>query len=299
MGEMAAFVEVAQSLSFSKAARNLKQTPSGISKLITRLESRLGVTLLLRSTRNLRLTAEGELYFEKSLEILQAIRETENMLAMGYAIKPKGKLKISASVGFGETFITPILPKFLKMYPEVEVDLWLTDVQVDLLGEKTDIAIRSGKLKDSNLKSRKLLECKRSIVASPSYIKQWGKPKNPRDLLKHNCLRFNFLNKPEEWNFQDKKTKEFFSIPVQGSFFGNSGSLLKQMVLNSAGIARIGNFHVKKEIKNGSLVTLLDSYNEFDTESIYVLFVPQEHMALRIRVFIDFLIQNISNENLG
>lgn len=190
IGEMDVFVQVAALRSFSAAGRKLKLSPSAVSKLVTRLEDRLGTRLLVRTTRALQLTPEGEIYLERSRRILADIEETERAVSAGGTTAARGRLRVSASVAFGVRYIVPLVPDFLKLYPEVDLDLALSDGIIDIVGERADIAIRSGALRDSSLKARKLLESRRVIVASPDYLKRAGMPESPEDLDRHNCLTF-------------------------------------------------------------------------------------------------------------
>lgn len=202
-GEMSVFVAAAEAGGFSAAGRKLGLSPSAVSKLVTRVEDRLGLPLFVRSTRMLQLTAEGALYLERARRILAEIDEAERMVATGAGAAPRGRLRVSASVAFGEHCLLPLVPAFLTCHPQVELDLSLTDTVIDLVDERTDIAIRSGPLRDSSLKARKLLENRRVIVAAPAYAAARGLPALPRDLERHNCLRFNFRRSLDEWPFRD------------------------------------------------------------------------------------------------
>jgi DNA-binding transcriptional LysR family regulator len=203
---MDVFVQVAELRSFSAAGRKLRLSPSAVSKLVTRLEDRLGTRLLVRTTRSLQLTPEGEVYLERAQRILADIEETERMVTAGGATVPRGPLRVSASVAIGVRCIVPLIPDFLALYPEIELDISLSDSIIDIVGERADVAIRVGPLRDSSLKARKLLERRRVIVASPAYIARHGLPATPDDLNQHNCLTFNFRPGAEGWPFRDPTT---------------------------------------------------------------------------------------------
>jgi DNA-binding transcriptional LysR family regulator len=188
-GEMEVFVRVVQEGAFSAAARSLDLTPSAVSKLIARLEARLGIRLLMRTTRALTLTEEGEAYYHTALRILQEMNDAEQAAAGGAV---RGRLRISASVPFGSMYVAPVIPAFLTRHPDLIVDLSLTDDIVDLLAQRTDLAIRMGTLPDSGLIARKLGQSRRVICASPSYLERKGMPRVPGDLLHHECITFNF-----------------------------------------------------------------------------------------------------------
>lgn len=292
-GEMETFIKVVEHGSFSMAGRDLHLSPSAVSKLVTRIEDRLSTRLIVRSTRQLQLTPEGELYLHRARTILDQIDETDRLVAGGGHIAPRGKLSINASVAFSEVFIIPILPDFLRLYPDIEVDLTQTDGIVDLLEERADIAIRSGGLPDSSLIARKLLETKRMIIAAPTYLAKHGTPQAPTDLSEHNCLRFNFIKGRNFWPFKDPDTGRQFDQTIKGEFLGNSGPLVKAMCVAGIGIARIGAFHVRDEIERGELVEILPDWTSTDIETVHAVWAGHEHLATRVRAFIDFLAENM------
>lgn len=298
-GEMNVFVAVAEAGSFSAAGRKVGLTPSAISKLIARVEERLGTQLFARSTRMLQLTPEGALYLDRIRRILAEIDETERLVSNGAGAVPKGRLRISASVGFGECCILPLAPRFLALYPQVELDISLTDAVIDLVDDRTDIALRSGPLRDSSLKARKLLESDRVIVASPDYLRRAGAPATPRDLAGHNCLRFNFRRSLDEWPFRDPTSGEPYTLPVTGNSYGNNGVILRQLALQGVGLARLGRFHVADDIASGRLVPVLASHNAGDIEMIHAVYVGHENLAVRTRAFIDFLVDAIGKSGAG
>jgi DNA-binding transcriptional LysR family regulator len=293
IGEMDVFVQVAELQSFSAAGRKLRLSPSAVSKLVTRLEERLGTRLLVRTTRALQLTPEGEIYLERSRRILSDIEETERAVAAGGAAVPRGRLRVSTSVAFGVRYIVPLVPDFLNLYPEVDLDLALNDGIIDIVGERADIAIRSGALRDSSLKARKLLESRRIIVASPDYLKREGIPETPDDLERHNCLTFSFRAAAAEWPFRDPQSGDRFARPIFGNFETNNGPTARSLCLAGLGLARVGQFHVQPDIDTGTLLPVLEAYNPEDIELIHAVYPGHEHLAARIRAFIDFLVSNI------
>ncbi len=288
-GEMEAFATAIATGSFSAAARRLGLSPSAVSKIVSRIEDRLGTRLLMRSTRALTLTAEGEVYLARATRILAEIEETERVVA-GTRGEPQGRLRVSVSVGFGVMHVVPLVPRFLARFPRVELDLSLTDDVIDLFDERTDIGIRAGPLRDSSLKARKVVQTRRVIVASPGYLERHGTPRVPRDLAAHNCLRFNFRSN-EEWPFRDPGTGDALRIPISGNVFANNGPTLRRLAIEGVGLARLGQFHVQRDIEAGRLVTVLDEHNAEDIELIHAVFVGHDHLAARIRAFIDFLVE--------
>ena len=191
-GEMEVFARVVREGAFSAAARSLDLTPSAVSKLIARLEDRLGTRLLTRTTRALTLTEEGEAYHRAALRILEELDEADLAAAAGAV---RGRLRINASLPFGSMFVAPLIPAFLAAHPDVIVDLSLTDEVVDV-ARKADVAIRVGNLPDSALMARKLAQSRRVVCAAPAYLNRMGTPQTPADLARHECLRFQFPPSP-------------------------------------------------------------------------------------------------------
>jgi DNA-binding transcriptional LysR family regulator len=293
-GEMDVFALVAELRSFSAAARKLQLSPSAVSKLVTRLEDRLGTRLLVRTTRSLQLTPEGEVYLERAQRILAEIEETERMVAAGGAAIPRGRLRVSASVAFGVGFVVPLIPDFLTTYPEIELDVSLTDSVIDIVGERADIAIRAGTLRDSSLKARKLLESRRVVVASPNYLVRQGLPLTPDDLDRHNCLTFNFRPTAEGWPFRDPASGSHFVRIVYGNLLANNGPTVRELCIAGLGLARIGQYHVQSDLDEGRLIAVLEDYNPEDIEPIHAVYAGHDHLAARIRAFIDFLASRIT-----
>lgn len=288
-GEMEVFVRAVGLGSFSAAGRQLGLSPSAVSKLITRIEDRLGTRLLVRSTRSLQPTPEGEVYLERASRILGEIEEAERVVTSGGSAVPRGPLRVSASVAFGASHIVPHMAEFLALYPGIELDLSLTDSVIDLYQERADVAIRSGKLRDSSLVARKILEIRRVVVASPAYLERHGVPETPADLVGHNCLRFNFLANRDEWIFRDPATGENFAQRIGGNMLGNNGPTLRRLCLDGLGLIRSGRFQVERDISEGRLVPVLERFNPEDIETIHAVFAGHGHLAARIRAFIDFL----------
>ncbi|MDQ0564055.1 DNA-binding transcriptional LysR family regulator [Rhizobium mesoamericanum] len=295
-GEMEVFVTAAELQSFSAAGRRLKMSPSAVSKLVTRIEDRLGTRLLVRSTRMMTLTPEGEVYLARARRILAEIAETEQIVAGGGRMVPRGLLRVNASVGFGERYLIPLIPNFLALYPEVQLDVSLTDGIIGLIEERTDIAIRSGSMDDSSLKARKLLESRRVIVASPAYLAAKGIPTSPQDLAHHNCLSFNFRRSLNEWPFRNPGSPDVYRLPVAGDTTVNSGMIMRRLCLAGSGLGRVGQFHVQPDIDSGRLIPVLEEYNPEDIEQIHAVFAGHEHLAARIRAFMDFLKEHLGDE---
>lgn len=283
--EMNAFVRVAERGSFAAAALDLGLTPSALSKLVTRIEDRLGVRLLARTTRKLALTAEGELFVARSREILASIEAAEAEVTAA-SERPRGHLRISVGTAVAKQILGPALPAFLARYPDITVELHVSDRQIDLVAEQVDVAIRSGALGDSTLVARKLAEATRVICASPRYLEKQGSPRVPADLLQHNCLT---LPGPAwaQWPFH---THEGINrLAVTGSFTSDNADLLLDMAVAGLGIARLADFMVERAVQQGALVPLLTDCHVPESFPIHALTVPGRHRAPRIRAFVDFL----------
>jgi DNA-binding transcriptional LysR family regulator len=289
-GEMLVFVRVVEAGNFSEAARLLLMTPSTVSKLIARLEDRLGVRLLERSTRRLALTEEGQFYYDRSMSLLGQLDETEQQIAQGRA-KPEGVIRVSCSVTFGTAALEPILPDFWKTYPGVTIDLSLSDDMVDLYLDRTDVAIRVGKLQLSNLMARKIGETHRRIVASPAYLARWGRPEAPEDLAGHNCLGFNFRRANPVWPMREGG--RIVERMLSGTLLANNGDTLRRMAIAGVGIARIADYHVRGPIARGELVELLPDSAIGEPDEIHALFRGAMFLPARVRAFLDFTVPRL------
>ena len=288
-GEMEVFVRVVREGGFSAAARSLDLTPSAVSKLIARLEDRLGVRLLARTTRALSLTEEGDAYHRSALRLLQELNEAEQILSRGTM---RGRLRVSVSVPFGTHIVAPALKGFLEKYPELSVDLSLTDDVINLLEQKTDVAIRVGALPDSALIARKLGQSHRVVCAAPAYLEKHGTPAAPADLQRHNCILFNFRRSRVGWPFRDGERQ--FELTVSGNVLVNNGETARQLALDGVGIARLGRFHVAEAIARGALVPLLEEFNEGDWEPIHILYLGGGEVPGRVRAFIDHMAETVA-----
>ncbi|UDQ87959.1 LysR family transcriptional regulator [Xanthobacter autotrophicus] len=293
-GEMAAFLKVACAGSLSGAARELGLTPSAVSRILARIEARLGVRLMVRTTRQLRLTEEGEAYARAARRILADIDETEAALAD--RANPRGRIRVSASMAHGRLVIVPLLGEFVARYPDIEVEMELSDEIADVLGGRVDVAIRFGPLADSPLTARRLGETGRTVLAAPSYLARHGTPRVPADLAHHNCLDFSFRRIEPGWPFREDGRD--YMLEVKGNITANNGETLVQLAAQGVGITRVGNFHIDEanargEFSSGALVPLLEAFNPQDRESIHAVFVGGANTPARVRVFVDFLAEKL------
>ncbi|KAA1173988.1 LysR family transcriptional regulator [Marinobacter salinexigens] len=287
--EMETFLAVACAGSFSAAARELGLTPSAVSRLVTRIEQRLGVRLVVRTTRSLRLTREGDDYALAARRVLTELEQAESAIADRGS--PRGLVRVSASLAHGRLSIMPLIPEFLARYPEITVDIHLSDEISDVEGGQIDVAIRFGPLPDSLLSARPLGETGRSIVAAPEYLQKHGYPGVPADLGRHNCLDFSFKRIEPGWPF--KVHGKEIMLPVDGNAQANNGETLVQLALQGVGITRLGDFHIRPELESGRLVRVLEEFNPGDTEAINAVFIGGKTMPARVRVFIDYLVEKM------
>ncbi|MBM7408116.1 MULTISPECIES: LysR family transcriptional regulator [Sphingomonas] len=282
---LALFATVVEAGSFSSAARTLDMSPSAVARAVDRIEQRLGVRLLLRSTRALSLTAEGQAYLLAARRILADLDDAEQQIADQGS--PRGRLRVSAALSHGRLCVVPLLGRFSVRYPDILVDIALTDTLVDIAGGQADVAVRFGPLPDSTLTARKLGETGRVIVASPEYLERCGTPEVPEDLHRHNCLNFNFRRAEPVWPF--RRADQDFTLAVKGRIEANNGETLGQLAALGVGIARVGSFSVAEEIARGQLVPLLEAFNPGDVEQIHAVFVGGASTPARIRAFVEFL----------
>lgn len=287
--EMVVFTEVAQRGSFSAAARELGLSPSATSKLVTRLEKRLGARLLNRTTRQMRLTEGGETFLQRCVAILGDIEGAEELLA-GYGREPKGTLTVNSTAGFAQHCLLPLLPRFQSMYPHLHINLQVSPIAVDLIAAGVDVAVRMGELKDTSLVARKLCESRRIICASPDYINSHGKPHKAADLEGHNCLRMSSTPTFNQWKLTTARGRKV--IEVTGNFSADKVDILHQHALLGGGLVRLEEFMVESDIARGRLVPVLEQYNH-EVQLVHAVFAHRQHLPSKVRVFVDFLVDNL------
>jgi DNA-binding transcriptional LysR family regulator len=285
-GEMEVFARVVELSGFSAAARSLRMTPSAVSKLVARLEDRLGTRLINRSTRKLQLTPEGLAFYGRCVRVLADIDEAEREAAAG--TEPRGRVRVNSNVPFGLHHLLPLVPGFLERHPEVTLDIVLTDQVIDLLEERADVAIRTGPLRASQLVARKLGASRMVVVASPSYLERFGNPRTLDDIGSHNRIGFNFARSIEEWPFLEAGAIR--TVPACGDVQVGDGETARRLVLAGVGLARLSRFHIDPDIRDGRLVPVLEDLNPGDVEEIHAVFVGAGlHLPARVRAFIDYL----------
>jgi DNA-binding transcriptional LysR family regulator len=289
--DMRSFVRVVEQRSFAAAADSLGLTPSAVSKLVTRLEARLGVRLLHRTTRRLALTSEGEIYFARARQILADIADVEAEVAKIRGA-PRGRLQVNTSHGFGVHQLAPALPEFLTRYPEIAVELWLTDRMVDPVADHADITVRAGRVADMTLTARKIAEYERTICASPAYLASHGAPRTPADLARHICIVMSFQS-PSRWMFDTRDGPEHVEIAPR--IVTDSGDAALRLALEGAGIVRLAEVIVGEPIRRGLLVPLLTDMHHAERLPLTALYLAGRHRLPKIRVFLDFLLERFAH----
>ena len=285
-GEMEVFVQVVERGGFSSAARSIGMTPSAVSKLVARLEARLGTRLINRSTRVFKLTAEGCVFFERATRILADIDDAERIAST--AEIPSGRIRLSTSASYATHVLAAILPEFLEQYPAITVDIVQSDLVVDMLEDRMDVAVRAGPLKSSSLVARKLGDTAMTIVAAPSYADRRGLPRTIEDIERHDSLGLSYTRAMGGWPL--KSEGETILAPVVGRVQANEGEALRQLVLAGCGIARLANFTIRSDLKAGRLMPVLEEYNPGDREEFHAIHVGQGGpLPSRVRALLDFL----------
>jgi len=284
------FVAVVQNGSLSSAGRQLGLSPASVSRHIRALEESLGCRLVNRTSRQLTLTEAGELYYAKVSEILQQIADANASVAELQA-QPRGTLRVHSRVLVGHLHLMPVLPEFLARYPEVSVDLLMSNRVIDVVEQNIDVDVRIGKLVDSSLVARKLAASERIVCATPRYLAVKPVIATPTDLAAHNCLTYRINVGRTVWRFLDN-AGVLQEIPVEGNLTTDNGYALLAATLAGVGIALMPDWSVRDHLAAGRLVRLLPEYRvshiEFDN-GIYAVFQKSRHMSAKVRVFIDYL----------
>lgn len=298
LAAMRSFVKVVEAEGFSEAARQLNLAVSSVTRQVNALEEMLNTQLLNRSTRSVTLTLQGSKYYGKVVQILQDV-EAANLSVTEHGDVPRGILRASLPVAFGRMHIAPLLNQFLAQYPEIKLDLRLSDGLANLVEEDLDLVIRIGNLDRSsdNLILRKLASHQRLVCGSPDYFEQHSIPAHPDELANHNCLCFTYATGYEIWRF--KRQEEICEVKVSGSLTVNSADVLRQACLDGIGLILMPTWLINEDIQAGRLQAVLTDF-QFHPQAnldigIYALYLPNRRHSLRVQVFIDFLTQHLSN----
>lgn len=289
--DLRAFVRVMDRGSFSAAARDLGMTPSAVSKLVSRLEDRLGVRLLERSTRRLALTAEGEMFLARARRIVADIEEAEAEIMQARGA-PRGKLRINSGTAFGLHQLAPALADFLARYPDIDVDLSITDRLVDLIEEQADIAVRSGHIPQGPFVQRKIAELHRVICAAPAYLKRRGTPKDAADLKNHDCI---VVAGPglNRWPFETRSGIDVVDVRPRVSTDDAEAAL--RLAIEGAGIIRLSDVIVGGPLRDGQLVALLTDIHHVEPFPLAAIYPAGRQRLPRVKVFIEFLVERFAH----
>ncbi|MGJ3249809.1 MAG: LysR family transcriptional regulator [Elainellaceae cyanobacterium] len=302
LAAMRSFVKVVETGGFSEAARQLSLAVSSVTRQVNALESLLNTQLLNRSTRSITLTPQGYKYYDKVVQILQDVEEA-NLCAMEQGDIPRGILRVSLPVAFGRLHIAPILGDFLTQYPDIQLELQVSDGLANLVEEALDVVIRICNLDHSNayLIVRKLAAFNRLVCGSPAYFEQYGEPIHPNELVQHNCLLFAHSQGYKSWRFQ--RGTDVYDIRVQGSLVANNSEILRQVCLDGIGLIFMPTWLIGEDLRAGRLQTVLTTFQIYPQDEmdrgIYALYLPNRRHSLRVKTFIDFLIERFGNQPMG
>jgi len=284
--EMQVFQRVVVRGSFAGAAGDLDLSPSAVSKLIARLEQRLGVRLINRSTRRLALTHEGERYYQSARDVLRAIEAAEAEIASTRS-SPRGQLRVHAFPTFAVDHLSAALPDFLARHPRISFDFLITNRAVDLLAENIDVALRVGQLSDSTMVARRISALTQVVCASPKYLVRHGRPLQPSDLQQHACLTLSHLPGANKWAFRRKDVS--VQIEVNGPVSADSAHMLLRLAIEGLGIVRFGDNVVARAIQAGLLEPLLQEWEEPEDFPLWAILPPGRQRTPKVKIFLDFL----------
>lgn len=289
--EIEVFAAVIDSASFSAAARKLDCTPSAVSKLIERLERRLGTRLLQRTTRSITPTEEGRAFHRAALHVLEALQEAETTLADA-GQRARGKLRVHTTLAFAEQQLAPDLPVFLRQNPQVRLEFLLTSDPVDLVQEDVDVSIQIGPAASESKVVKRIGEARWVVCASPAYLQKHGTPREPADLAQHNCLNFLAQSPRSHWRLGTADNAS--DPPITGTVAANSDNFLRVLARQGMGIARLADFHVSRDVRDGYLVPLLVDCQRDAPLPIYAVLPSNRLLSARVKVFLRFLEQQLA-----
>lgn len=281
------FIHVAETGSFTSAAKRLSSSVAHISRQVGALEDRLGVKLFHRTTRKVSLSEVGHLYFQHCRPLLDGLREAERAV-LNLQDKPVGKLRFTAPVAYGEKILAPLIGDFMALHDGLQVDLELTNRQLDLIDGGFDLAIRLGKLEDSSMIAKKLASRTLHICAAPDYLNRYGEPHTLSELENHNCL----LGTLDYWRLTVEGKAR--NIRVSGNMRCNNGPTLLSMALAGRGIVQLPEYYLGDVLKRGEIVTILKNFQP-EREGIWAIYPPNRHLSSKVRVFIDYLTERLAN----
>lgn len=285
LDELLAFTTVIDSGSITAAAEQLEQTVSGTSRALGRLESKLGTTLLRRTTRKLELTEEGVVFLTHARDILDAVEMAEDQMATRHQ-RPAGRLRVNAASPFMLHVIVPLIGEFCERFPEIEIELHSSDSIIDLIEQRTDVALRIGHLRDSTLHARPLGSFRLRVLATPAYLEANGRPKRVADLRKHRLIGF---TQPESLNHWPLRSEHGQAYEVMPNIKASSGETVRQLALAGQGIACLADFMTRDDRMRGDLVQLLAKDTVEVLQPVHAVYYRNTPLTARIRCFLDYL----------
>jgi DNA-binding transcriptional LysR family regulator len=287
------FVKTADTGSFTRAAQLLDITPAAVSKNVLRLEDQLSTRLFNRTTRKLSLTEDGQLFYERCAEAVRELESADQALSEHHGT-PMGQLRISCGAAFGRMVIVPLLPDFLARYPQIQIDLLLDDHISDLVAERFDVAIRGGRLPDSGMVAKKIYPIRLGLYASADYLKRFGEPMSPDELIHHNCMHFRFSSTRRLLEWELERKGELITPRTNGNFVVSDPQSLSDMCAAGVGIAPLSQFVLTLHPRSKSFKRVLPDY-DFIERDIYVCYPSRKHAPLKTRVFVDYLVDGLKN----
>lgn len=293
---MELFVSAVREGSFSAAGRRVGLSPASVSRYIGELEAQLGVQLLNRSTRHLGLTDAGKIFFQRTEQVLHGIEDAE-AAALSLQTAPRGTLRVHSRTLFGIRVLSPLIPGFQRLYPELKVELRLSERRPQLREDEFDVDFQIQAAKDPGLMQRRLLRSERILVASPDYVGRMPKLREPEDITRHNCLTYWMGPDDVVWKFMCRNRLR--EIVVPSSFGSNNGVVLCDLAVAGHGIALLDDYTVAEQLKSGRLVRLLPGFrvtNSTFDEGIYATFLQSSYLPEKIRVFVDYMAENVPRQ---
>lgn len=292
VSDLRIFVRVVERGGFAAASKGLGITPSGVSKIITRLEDRLGARLLHRTTRRLALTSEGEAYHLRARDILAAIEDAEAEVARA-GQRPRGRLRVTCFTAFALHQLMPALPNFVARFPDIELDLVVTDRLVNLLAENADVGIRTGSVDDPSLVALKIAEITRGLFAAASYLARRGVPRAPEDLRDHDCIDLKISSSSNRWSFREKG--QVRNIDIKSRVRVDNGEAALQLAMAGGGIIRIADLLAADATREGRLEAVLVESYAAERVSLSAVYPQGRHRMPKVRAFLDFLVQRFGH----
>jgi DNA-binding transcriptional LysR family regulator len=291
LASIRAFTKVVEQGSFSTAGRELRLSRSAISKYIRELEEELGVQLLNRTTRSASPTENGQAYYERCVAILAELEEAD-LVVSRLQEEPRGVLRINAPMSFGTLHLGRAIADFMAKYPELKINLVLSDELIDPVQEGFDVTLRIAELGASSLIARKIVPANRVLCASPAYLARRGTPQHPRDLRSHDCLTYGHLATGNQWKLTGPDGDHW--VQIQGTLCTNNAEILKDAALKDCGVALLPTFIAGADLQQGGLVGIMPDYKA-PAASLHAIYPQTRHLSVKVRLFIDFLIERFGN----